>query len=116
MRAMSKNPDLARLCATDPLGGGSRVPIGWLASFFAYVHTAPEQFTACPVLLTHPADDAWTPAELSQAFLDRIAAPTRSVLLEGCGHFPVEQPGIDQLEDAVRDAVRDVLAGSWHRP
>ena len=32
----------------------------------------------------------------------RIPAPTTSVLLEGCGHFPVEQPGLDQAEAAAR--------------
>lgn len=99
--AMSSNPELSRLCARDPRGGGSRVPIGWLSSFMNFQHAAPERFDMTPVLLVHPAEDTWTPPELSLRFLERIAAPTRAVMLENCGHFPVEQPGVSQLEDAL---------------
>ena len=62
---------------------------------------APEDFDACPVLLAHPAEDRWTPVQLSRTFFDRIRAPKQLVMLEGAGHFPVEQPGLDQLTDAV---------------
>ncbi|MEG9227328.1 alpha/beta hydrolase [Aeromicrobium sp. Sec7.5] len=109
MGSMSRDPELARLCASDPLGGGGRVPIGWLASYFAYEHTPPESFTACPVLLVHPANDGWTPPALSQRFVDRIAVPVETVLLEGCGHFPVEQPGLDQAEAALRELAERTL-------
>ena len=62
---------------------------------------APEDFDACPVLLADPAEDPWTPVQLSRTFFDHIRAPKRLVMLEGAGHFPVEQPGLDQLTDAV---------------
>ncbi len=107
MNQMSNNPDLSRLCSADPRGGGVRVPLGFLADWFTYPHTTPEQFTAAPVTLIHPADDRWTPPEVSQRFLDRISAPTQSVLLENCGHFPIEEPGLTQLITAARS----VLAG-----
>ncbi|GAB08804.1 hypothetical protein GOARA_021_00410 [Gordonia araii NBRC 100433] len=103
--AMSRNPALSRACMDDPLGAGVRVPIGWLSSYMNYSHAAPESFTDTPVLLVHPAADSWTPPELSLRFLDRVAAPTRDVMLENCGHFPAEQPGLDQLETALREAV-----------
>lgn len=102
VRAMSRNPALSAQCLSDPRGAGTRVPIGWLASFMNYRHTPPERFSDTPVLLVHPAADSWTPPELSVRFLNRIAAPTEAVLLENCGHFPVEQPGLDQLESALR--------------
>ncbi|AXB48237.1 alpha/beta hydrolase [Amycolatopsis albispora] len=110
MNNMSNNPALSRLCATDPRGGGTRVPIGFLASFLAFRPTAPETFDAAPVTLVHPAEDRWTPAELSLRFLDRIQAPTTRVLLGGCGHYPVEEPGITQLAQALT-ALRRELAG-----
>ena len=34
MAAMSNNPALARLCASDPHGGGGRIPLGFLADWF----------------------------------------------------------------------------------
>lgn len=101
-KSMSRNPELSRACLSDPLGAGTRVPIGWLSSFMNFEHFPPEQFRQSPVLLVHPAADGWTPAALSLRFLDRIAGPTEAVLLENCGHFPIEQPGISQLEDALR--------------
>lgn len=102
MTAMSGNRELSRLCATDPKGGGIRVPLGFLSSWLNYTHTAPETFDAAPVTLVHPGADRWTPAPLSIRFLDRIAAPTRLVMLAGCGHYPVEEPGLSQLVTALR--------------
>lgn len=110
MTNMSLNPALSRLCATDPKGGGVRVPFGFLSSWLNFEHTAPETFDAAPVTLVHPAADNWTPPELSIRFLNRIAGPTKLVLLDNCGHYPVEEPGLSQLVTALR-AVRDELAG-----
>lgn len=101
MQSMSAHPLLARQCATDPKGGGTRVPLGFLASYLNFQHTPPETFDAAPVTLLHPARDRWTPAELSIRFLDRIPGGTDLVLLDGCGHFPIEEPGLTQLVDTM---------------
>lgn len=105
---MSTDRELTRRCARDPRGGGVRVPIGFMTSFLAYPHTAPERYRGAPVTLVHPAADRWTPPELSLRVLRRIPVPTEYVPLEGCGHFPVEQPGLDQLAAALR-RVRDAV-------
>ncbi|WP_102143562.1 alpha/beta hydrolase [Mycobacterium hubeiense] len=102
MNAMSRNPDLSRLCATDPKGGGVRVPLGFLSSWLNYRHARPETFDAAPVTLVHPAADDWTPPELSIRFLDRIQGRKQLMLLENCGHYPVEEPGVGQAEEALR--------------
>jgi len=39
-------------------------------------------------------------------FYDRIKGAKRLVVLEGCGHFPVEEPGQHQLEEAIQSMVR----------
>lgn len=52
------------------------------------------------------------PPELGLRFLRRIAAPTEAVLLAGAGHLPAEQPGVDQLRDAVH-RVLDGLGVPW---
>lgn len=113
---MSSNRELATLCATDPRGGGVRVPLGFLSSYFSFEHTAPEAFRTTPVLLTHPADDRWTPPELSLQFLRRINAPTEFVMLDGCGHFPVEEPGLTQFHDAVDTLLRSVAERHRTKP
>lgn len=99
---MSRDPVLSALVCRDPLGGGNRVPLGLLASLFDTPPAVePEQFTRCPVLMVHPACDAWTPVQISDRFFERLAAPRQRVLLEACGHFPIEPPGLDQLRDAL---------------
>jgi Lysophospholipase len=97
---MSRNSELSRLCATDPRGGGARVPLGFLASYMRYRHTPPEKITT-PLTLLHPSRDAWTPVELSVRILSRAAAPTKLVMLRECGHFPIEEPGLTDLVTAV---------------
>lgn len=101
MDRIANDPELVAACVTDPRGGGSWVPMGFLRSWFAYEPAVePERFTR-PVLLAHPAEDRWTPVGLSTPFLDRLAGPTELVMLEGCGHAPVEEPGITTLERAM---------------
>lgn len=97
---MSRDPDLAELCASDPLGGGARVPLGFLGSFLNYDYVPGTAMTT-PVSLLHPTHDAWTPVELSMRVLQKIAAPTEAVMLRECGHFPVEEPGVSDLIAAV---------------
>lgn len=102
MDRMSRDPALTALVCCDPLGGGNRVPLGLLASLFDTLPALePEQFDRCPVLMVHPACDAWTPVAISDRFFDRLAAPRQRVLLDRCGHFPIEQPGVDQLRYAL---------------
>lgn len=90
---IANDPELAQTCATDPLGAGVSVPLGFLRSWLEHdPGYEPATFQACPVVLAHPVDDHWTPLDVSRSFLDEMIVPTQLVLLEGCGHFPVE-PG-----------------------
>jgi alpha-beta hydrolase superfamily lysophospholipase len=112
MRAMSTNPKLGELCAKDPLGGGTSVPLRFLRTYVDAVPSVePDHFTTCPVLLVHPKADAWTPVALSEEFFDRLACPKELVLLDECGHFPIEQPGMGEMEAAIVAFLRRV-AGS----
>ncbi|GAA2852865.1 lysophospholipase [Actinoplanes cyaneus] len=112
MRAIANDPGLVRVVVADRLGGGGRVPLGFLRSFLqATPSVEPEDFTACPFLLTHPAADRWTPPELSIRFFDRIAAPKELVLLQNAGHYPVEAPGVHQLADALEEMRDRIIPG-----
>lgn len=103
---MSRDRGLSRLCATDPLGGGAKVPIGFLASYMRYRHSPPEAMRK-PVALLHPSLDAWTPVELSMRVLRRLASRGTVVMLRECGHFPIEEPGISDLVSAVLELAED---------
>jgi pimeloyl-ACP methyl ester carboxylesterase len=68
----------------------------------------PEDFDICPVLLVQPAQDRWSPLHLSTPFLDRVKqVPVQVVMLENAGHYPLEEPGLTQLHDAVLRFVRE---------
>ena len=112
---MGRDPQLGALCARDPLGGGAKVPLGFLASYMLYQHTPPEQVRT-PVVLLHPAEDQWTPAELSVRVLRRLGSPGRLVMLRECGHFPVEEPGLTELITSVLGVAEDLRERSAGEP
>ncbi|MER7334189.1 MULTISPECIES: alpha/beta hydrolase [unclassified Micromonospora] len=110
MGAMSNDPSLTALVASDPSGGGNRVSLTFLRTFLSSAPPVePEQFTACPVLMTHPAADRWTPPELSMPFFGRIAARRHLVLLDEAGHLPIEEPGLSQMRQAIDGFVSQLL-------
>ena len=109
MNRISNNPELSRLVSSDRLGGGSWVPARFLRTLLQTPPALePEQFTVCPVLLAHPGVDRMTDIALSRRFFDRLAAPKRMVVLDGASHMPTEHPGVDQLEAAVVEFMREL--------
>lgn len=109
MSSIANQPHLTNLCTQDARGGGGKVPVGFLASFlFSTPEIQPEEFHQVPVTLIHPVNDRWTPPSMSLAFLHRIAGPTRHVPLEGCGHFPVEEPGLTRAVHVLQQVIEQV--------
>lgn len=104
MDAMSGQEELNELVRLDPIGGGNRVPLRFIASYLTWrPPLEPEDFKICPVLLVHPERDQWTPVDLSRAFFDRLGCPKRLIILGNASHFPVEEPGLTQLTEAITD-------------
>ncbi len=110
MKLISNDPDISAVFIRDRLAGGSAASIRFLRSLINLRPAAePERFDVCPVLLAHPAIDPWTPLELSTPFYDRLIVDKELVRLDGCGHFPVEDPGRRQLERAVGNFVKRIV-------
>lgn len=103
MRTLVNNKAAKDACYADRTSAGNSATIAFLASFLNYRPAmTPEEFAVCPVLLTQPAADRWTPLSLSEPFLRRITkVPVTTVMLENAGHYPLEQPGLDQMVDAI---------------
>lgn len=110
LKRMSRDRRLSRLCALDSRGGGARVPLGFLASYLRHRHLPPQRMRV-PLTLVHPSRDGWTPVELSMRFLRRMTAPANVVMLRECGHFPIEEPGLTDLLDVLRQLAGDLGAG-----
>ncbi len=96
--AIANDPKVSKAILADRRTGGNAMPFGFLRTFLdSKPLVAPADFNVCPVILVHPADDRWTPVEYSKHFFDELTAPKKCVMLDNAGHFPVEQPGVDQL-------------------
>lgn len=111
MTALCNDPACLRAMLADPSSAGSRVPMKFIASYMNYEPAAaPEDFDVCPVLLTQPEKDRWTPLHLSQPFLEKIKkVPVTITTLENGGHYPVEETALDQLNAAILDFLAENL-------
>ena len=112
MQTLVNNRALKRVFYRDKTSAGNSASIEFLASYLNYQPALePEDFAVCPVLLTQPADDRWTPLELSTPTLEKIAkVSVTTVMLENAGHYPVEQPGLDQMVNAISSFVEKVAS------
>ncbi len=114
MNTLVNNDDALRVFLKDKTSAGNSVSVAFLDSYLHYTpDLAPEDFDVCPILLTQPAKDRWTPLALSTPFLGRIhKVPVKTVMLENAGHYPLEQPGLAQMVDAIDRFYGDVMGQS----
>ncbi|WMN19655.1 alpha/beta hydrolase [Pseudomonas piscis] len=103
-----------KTCLRDRTSAGNWASLRFLSSYLHYVPVvAPQDFQACPVLLTQPAADRWTPLELSQPFLERLARVEVQIrMLENAGHYPLEEPGLTQMNQAILQFIETILAST----
>ncbi|MFJ6011354.1 alpha/beta hydrolase [Streptomyces sp. NPDC092952] len=107
MSALANDPAALDVMLRDRTSAGNWVSVRFVDRYGNYAPAVePEDFDACPVLLTQPAEDRWTPLHLSSPFLSRITrVPVDTVMLDGAGHYPLEEPGLTQMQDAIADFV-----------
>ena len=105
MSTLVNNNDALKAFMKDKTSAGNSVSLTFLDSYIHYKpEVATEDFDVCPVLLTQPAKDRWTPLDLSTPFLSRIRkVSVKTVMLENAGHYPLEQPGLSQMVEAIDD-------------
>lgn len=111
MNSLVNNKEALQVFLKDKSSAGNSVSIQFLDSYLHYrPEISPENFTICPILLTQPAQDRWTPLALSTPFLNRITqVPVKTVILEQAGHYPLEQPGLNQMVQYIDDFYRSIL-------
>jgi pimeloyl-ACP methyl ester carboxylesterase len=86
-------------------------PLGFLASYMQHPHSA-ARTALIPVHLMHPELDEWTPLKLSEATLRTLPGPTTSRPLRGCGPFPLEEPGLQDLINGVEEVAAGALSST----
>ncbi|MEU3710795.1 alpha/beta hydrolase [Streptomyces catenulae] len=112
MSALANDRAAMKVFMKDRTSAANRVGVRFLDRYLHYAPAVePEEFDACPVLLTQPAEDRWSPLHLSTPLLSRITrVPVDTVLLDGAGHYPLEEPGLTQMQDAIADFVTEHTA------
>lgn len=112
MSALANNPNAMKVFLSDKTSAANAMTMHFLSSYMNYTPAVePEQFDACPILLTQPAEDRWTPRHLSNPLLSKIKkAPVEEVSLENAGHYPMEDPGLRQMEDSIDDFIKRVIS------
>lgn len=107
MTALCNHAGCLNAMLRDKTSAGNSVPMSFIHSYMtAAPEIGPEEFDICPILLTQPEQDQWTPLHLSMPFLNRIKKTSVIVRrLEGGGHYPVEEAALDQLHNAILEFI-----------
>lgn len=103
MSALVNDPAALEVFYSDKTSAGAWATMRFLGTYSNYTPAMePEDFDVCPILLTQPAKDHWTPLHLSEFVLDKVTkVPVKRVMLENAGHYPIEDPGLQQMADAI---------------
>ncbi|NOU89134.1 alpha/beta fold hydrolase [Paenibacillus sp. LMG 31460] len=105
----TSNPKVRDQVMKDPRAAGTKIPLRLLRTFLNMKPMVePENFDICPVLLIHPEVDLMTPFTLSESFFNRLNGKKEYKILEGAGHFPIEQPGLEQMRVAVLSFLKEL--------
>lgn len=110
MHTLVNNPSALQVFLKDRSSAGTKASMHFLATYANYQPALEyENFDVCPVLLTQPADDKWTPLHLSELVLEKInKVPVKIVELEGAGHYPLEDKGLQQLANAIIEFLKEI--------
>ena len=109
MNAIVNNDRVLSLLLHDKRGSGSSVHLGLLCSMMESIPAVEPEAFEIPLLLCHPEKDRWTPEWISRLFFDRVRNQKQLYTLKNAGHFPIEQPGITQLEEAIISFINKTL-------
>ncbi|WP_290760043.1 serine aminopeptidase domain-containing protein [Anaerostipes sp.] len=111
MKTLVNNKECLKIMMDDPTSAGNKVTMKFLHSYITYTpDIEPEDFTVCPVLLTQPQKDGWTPQYLSDTFLDRIKrVPVTKKVLQNGSHYPIEKEALEDLQNHILSFLKEQL-------
>lgn len=111
MNALCNDKNALKVMLKDKTSDGSSVPLKFIYTYMTYTpDIEPENFNICPILLTQPKEDRWTPLHLSTQFLNKIKkVPVNIVELENGSHYPIEESALDQLHSNILQFINKYL-------
>lgn len=111
MSALCNNPECLKIMLKDKTSGGNSVPMKFIDTYMNYkFEIEPKNFDICPILLTQPNNDKWTPLHLSTMFLEKIKkVPVTIKTLENGGHYPVEKKALEQMHEYILKFINNLI-------
>lgn len=99
MSALCNSAEAMKIFMKDKSSAANKASMAFLDTYGNYTpDMEAEDFDVCPILLTQPSDDKWTPLHLSTPFLNKISkVPVTIKKLDHGGHYPIEEPALTQL-------------------
>ncbi|MEC0372421.1 alpha/beta hydrolase [Paenibacillus chibensis] len=107
MNALCNDQELMKVFLKDKTSAGNKASMNFLDSYMNYKPAIEaEDFNVCPVLLTQPEQDRWTPLHLSTPFLEQIKkVPVEIVILPNGGHYPVEPEALNVMNESIMNFI-----------
>lgn len=111
MITLVNNEKLLNIMMEDETSAGNMVSVNFLNSYMTYrPDIEAKDFDICPVLLTQPEKDRWTPLNLSKPTLDQITkVPVTIEILPNGGHYPVEPEALTVMNQTITQFITDLL-------
>lgn len=108
MHTLVNDKAALKVCLKDHTSAGKWVTMAFLSSYMAYQpEIEPEDFKVCPVLLTQPEKDKWSPLHLAEIFLKRVKnVSVEIVTLPDAGHYPLEKTGLSVMVDQIERFIK----------
>lgn len=109
MNLLTNNKKALGIFLKDKASAGANVQLQFLYDYTHYELPIPViQFDKCPILLTQPEKDNWTPLRLSEISMKGIKAPYTVKFLEGGGHYPMEETALKQLLNYTNEFIKNL--------
>ena len=109
MNALCNDEKALQAMLKDKTSAGNKVNMKFLADYMTYKpDVEPEDFDCCPLLLTQPENDRWTPEFLSDIVLDKIKkVSVKKVKLRNGSHYPVEEEALTDLHQSILEFINE---------
>lgn len=103
MNALCNHKQALKAMLKDKTSAGNKVNMKFLVDYMTYApEIEAEAFDVCPILLTQPENDKWTPQYLSDAFLNKISKVScEKTLLRKGSHYPIEKEALEDLHQSI---------------
>ncbi|MDB2107226.1 alpha/beta hydrolase [Clostridium paraputrificum] len=111
MNTLCNDKNALKVMIKVKTSAGSSVPLKFIYTYMTYSpDIEAKNFDICPILLTQPEEDRWTPLHLSIKFLNKIKkVPVKIVKLEKGSHYPIEEPALEQLHLNILQFINEYL-------